>query len=199
MACLSHGTGQSVAQQDFQCSWMHLQSFVTCVSLLSTSAKQRWSSWKENGVVCRTSCLVVERVDSYKYLGFVFQAVQNMAFGAAFWWQLLERHYLSCNGGGLGIRDPALQCKLFDTLVLLILSYGCEVWAVNSKLDEAAELSHRDFLKRLLGVRKSAMSQIVLCRAWPISFAVSLLAANLTVPSQSTSTGGVTSCQTCIS
>ena len=31
----------------------------------------------------------------------------------------------------LGIRDPGMQCKLFDTLVLPILSYACEVWAVN--------------------------------------------------------------------
>ena len=28
----------------------------------------------------------------------------------------------------LGIRDPALQCKLFDTFVLPILSYAVEVW-----------------------------------------------------------------------
>jgi len=55
----------------------------------------------------------------------------------------------------LGIRDPALQCKLFDTLVLPILSYGCEVWGVDTKCGAAAEALHRDFLRRLLGVRKS--------------------------------------------
>ena len=62
----------------------------------------------------------------------------------------------------LGIRDPALQCKLFDNLVLPILSYGFEVWAVNSKICEAAELWHRDFLNCLLGVRKCTISEVVL-------------------------------------
>ena len=55
----------------------------------------------------------------------------------------------------LGIQDPAVQCKLFDTLVLRILSYGCEVWGVDTKCSVAAEALHRNFLRRLLGVRKS--------------------------------------------
>ena len=32
----------------------------------------------------------------------------------------------------------AMQCKLFDTLVLPILSYACEVWVVNPSVSEAA-------------------------------------------------------------
>ena len=62
----------------------------------------------------------------------------------------------------MGIRDPALQCKLFDTLVLPILSYGVEVWGVKSSLGAAAELLHRSFLKSLLGIRKSTSNEIVL-------------------------------------
>ena len=50
----------------------------------------------------------------------------------------------------LGIRDPAMQCKLFDTLVLPILSYACEVWAMNPNVGEAAEDLHRSFLEHLL-------------------------------------------------
>ena len=46
----------------------------------------------------------------------------------------------------LGIRDPALQCKLFDTLVLPILSYGAEVWGVPGSFVEAAEAVHRNFV-----------------------------------------------------
>ena len=34
----------------------------------------------------------------------------------------------------VGIRNPAMQCKLFDTLVLPISSYGVEVWGVKSQL-----------------------------------------------------------------
>ena len=57
---------------------------------------------------------------------------------------------------------PALQCKLFDTLVLPILSYGCEVWGVDTNCGAAAEALHRDFLRRLLGVRKSTANHMVL-------------------------------------
>ena len=54
----------------------------------------------------------------------------------------------------LGIRDSALQCKLFDTLVLLILSYGVEVWGVRPSLGEAANVLLGSFLKSLLGIWK---------------------------------------------
>ncbi len=66
----------------------------------------------------------------------------------------------------LHLSDPATICKLFDILVLLftfkILSYSCEVWAVNPKVGAKAELVHRQFLKQLLGVRKSTTTHIVL-------------------------------------
>jgi len=62
----------------------------------------------------------------------------------------------------LYLSDPATICKLFDILVLPILSYSCEVWAVNPKVGAKAELVHRQFLKQLLGVRKSTTNQIVL-------------------------------------
>ena len=42
------------------------------------------------------------------------------------------------------------------------LSNSCEVWAVNPKVGAKAELVHRQFLKQLLGVRKSTTNQIVL-------------------------------------
>ncbi len=64
----------------------------------------------------------------------------------------------------LHLSDPAT--KLFDILVLPILSYFCEVWAVNPKVGAKAELvrTHRQFLKQLLGVRKSTTNQIVLAK-----------------------------------
>ena len=62
----------------------------------------------------------------------------------------------------LGLGDPAKQCKLFDTLVLPILSYACEVWGVSPSVGEAAEVLHRGFLKHLLGVRISTTNEIVL-------------------------------------
>lgn len=42
----------------------------------------------------------------------------------------------------LGMRDLALLCKLFDTLVFLILSYACKVWREDIKCGAAAEALH---------------------------------------------------------
>ncbi len=36
-----------------------------------------------------------------------------------------------------------VRCKLFDSLVLPILSYASEVWAVDDKIGDAAELLHK--------------------------------------------------------
>jgi len=73
---------------------------------------------------------------------------------------------LLCAGGvvctPMGIRDPALQCKLFDTLVLPIVSYAVEVWGVKRSYGEAAEVLHKSFLKHLLGIWKSTANEIVL-------------------------------------
>ena len=37
------------------------------------------------------------------------------------------------------ISDPKRRCKLFDNLVLPILSCTCEVWAVEKEVGESAE------------------------------------------------------------
>ncbi len=62
----------------------------------------------------------------------------------------------------LHLSDPATVCKLFDVLMLLILSYSCELWAVNFRFGAKAELVCRQFLQQLLGVRKSTTNQTVL-------------------------------------
>ncbi len=72
----------------------------------------------------------------------------------------------------LPISDPGLRCKLFDSLVLPILSYASEVWAVNDKIGDTAELLHRQFLKHLLGVRDSTANVTVLAELgrFPLCF-----------------------------
>jgi len=45
----------------------------------------------------------------------------------------------------LHVSDRATMCKLFTTLVLPILSYSYEVWAVNPKVGAKAEPVHRQF------------------------------------------------------
>ena len=102
---------------------------------------------------------VVERVESYKYFGFVVHATfgTDALVGTAKKALFAMRRRCAL----LGIRDPAL-CKLFDTLVLPILSYGCEVWGVDTKCGAAAQALHRDFLRCLLGARKSTANHMVL-------------------------------------
>ena len=103
---------------------------------------------------------------SYKYLGFVVHATKKMTFGADALVATAKKALFAIRRrcALLGIRDPALQFKLFDTLVLPILSYGCEVgnWGVDTKCSAAAEALHRDCLRRLLGVRKSTANHMVL-------------------------------------
>ena len=107
---------------------------------------------------------VVERVESYKYLGFVVHASKAMTFGTSFLVAAARKAMFAMRRrcALFGIRDPAMQCKLFDTLVLPILSYACEIWAVNPNVGEAAEVLHRSFLKHLLGVRTCTANEIVL-------------------------------------
>ena len=52
--------------------------------------------------------------------------------------------------------------SLFDSLVLPILSYASDVWAVDDGIGESAEQLHRQFLKHLLGVRDSTANAVVL-------------------------------------
>ena len=88
---------------------------------------------------------VVERVESYKYLGFTFHATKDMSFGTGILVVAAKKAMFAMRRrcALLGIRDPALQCKLFDTLVLPILSYAVEVWGVKHSFGEAAEVLHR--------------------------------------------------------
>ena len=106
----------------------------------------------------------VTREEEYRYLGFVFHATRNMTYGAEFLVSAAKKavHAMRRRCIFLGLSDPASICKLFDTLVLPILAYSCEVWAVDPKVAESAEKLHRQFLKQLLGVRKSTNNYIVL-------------------------------------
>ena len=118
----------------------------------------------------------VERVESYKYVVFEFHATKTLAHITS---QLVSAakqalHSMNCRCAPLPISGPALRCKLFDSLVLPILWYASEVWGVEEKIRDAAELLHRQFLKQILDVhvRDSSANVIVLaklCR-FPLSF-----------------------------
>lgn len=88
---------------------------------------------------------VVKCVESYKYLGFVCYATRKLAFGTYALVATARKALFAMRQrcALLGIRDAGVQCKLFDTLVLPILSYGYEVPRVEAKCGAAAEAFHR--------------------------------------------------------
>ena len=106
----------------------------------------------------------VDREDSYKYLGFTFHATKSMAYGVGFLVAAAKKamHAMQRRCAFLRLTDPAVKCQLFDTLVLPVLSYACEVWATDPDLGQACETLHRQFLRQLLGVRKSVTNEIPL-------------------------------------
>lgn len=81
------------------------------------------------------------------YLGFTFHATKGMSFGTGILVVAAKKAMFAMRRrcALLGARDPALQCKLFDSLVLPILSYAVEVWGVKRSFGEAAEVLHRSF------------------------------------------------------
>ena len=152
------------------------------MSLWFLGSKKRWMQEHNAELVAaaekvvvfearRTACVdfvfngkVVERQDTYRYLGFEFHATQSMTFGAGVLVSAARKavHAMRRRCAHLHIRDPALQCKLFDSLVKPILSYASEVWAVDPKVGASTEKLHRQFLKQLLRVRNSTTNEMVL-------------------------------------
>ena len=116
----------------------------------------------------------VERVQSYKYLGFEFLATKKLAHGVSKLVSVANKamHAMNRRCAFLHLPDPKQRCKLFDSLVLPILGYACEVWAVDKEVGESAEQLHRQFLKHVLGVRGSTATPIVLAEfgCYPLCF-----------------------------
>jgi len=105
----------------------------------------------------------VEEVASFHYLGIKLHrsgslktAVEHLAAAGQKAVFALKRRCAD-----LKINDLAIVCQLFDALVKLVLSYGCELW-VDEPATKSLEAIHRSFLKSLLGVNDTIPSRIVL-------------------------------------
>ena len=74
----------------------------------------------------------------------------------------------------LHMGDPAMQCRLFNSLVLPILSFANKSWAVGPQLHEAAKMLHRHFLKQPLHVKNSTTTELVLIEvgSYPLQYDV---------------------------
>ena len=80
----------------------------------------------------------MERVQSYKYLGFELHAIKALTYGVPGLVSAANKamHAMNCRCAFLHISDPKQRCKLFDSQVLPILSYArlSEVWAVDEEV-----------------------------------------------------------------
>ena len=102
----------------------------------------------------------LERVDTFCYLGIVFRF--NNTFQAAMKYNIDKaKKALFKMETLLGKVDLEVETKLhlFDTMILPILIYGCEVWGFEKT--EQIEVFHRNFLRRVLRLRKSAPNGMI--------------------------------------
>ena len=102
---------------------------------------------------------------TYKYLGCDFHATKSPAHGIS---KLAEKAHKAMYAINrrcvhMHISDPILQCGLFDTLVLPILSYASEVWAVNENLGKIAGKAYiHAFSSAYLALECSQLMQLSL-------------------------------------
>jgi hypothetical protein len=105
----------------------------------------------------------IEQLNSFKHLGVELHSTKGMHV-------VIQRLAMSRKKAVFALRrkcaelrifDPALQCQLFDALVKLVFSYGCEVWS-DHMAREQLEVVHRAFLKSSLGVSTTTSSYVVL-------------------------------------
>jgi hypothetical protein len=96
---------------------------------------------------------VIERVQTFKYLGIMFETTLNLDNAMEHLIAASRRSLFALNHrcAKLCIMDVKLHCELFNMLVHSTTSDACEVW-MDSKKIEAIEVMYRGFFKSLLGV-----------------------------------------------
>jgi hypothetical protein len=74
---------------------------------------------------------VIEQLNSFKYLGVELHCTKGMQATIQQLAMSRKKAVFAFRRrcAELRIFDPTLQCQLFDALVKLVLSYGCEVWS----------------------------------------------------------------------
>jgi exonuclease III len=79
----------------------------------------------------------------------------------------VKLHSIMRRAKEIGLQSPRLLCRLFDTLIRPSLTYGSEIWGVELGLldhDKAGSVAHSvekvhlQYLKRILGVKRSTTS-----------------------------------------
>lgn len=111
-------------------------------------------------------------VDNYKYLGVVFSATRNLVPAADALAASASRamHDVLRRLRHMRITQLDLKCRLFDTMVESIMSYGSHVWGpelfapklTRNPLDTPAERVHLAYLKYAVGLGSGVCSKVLL-------------------------------------
>ena len=124
----------------------------------------------------------IEVLDSFRYLGVDLHSTQQFAVAAADRAAAAQRAAFALHNRchDLRLPDPALMLHLFDALVRPVMLYGVETWGPGALCGagmEACEVVHRQFLRRLLGVRAGTPCAAVLGEVgrFPVAHAAVLL------------------------
>ena len=118
----------------------------------------------------------LEKVMQYKYLGIEFHATKGCAAAGEKLAASAQRACFALHKrcGELHITSPQQKCDLLDALVMPVLTYCCEAWCVKfccPKDTEQAdrrnmwnnlERVHKEYLRRVLLVRKSTPREAIL-------------------------------------
>ena len=115
----------------------------------------------------------IEQVDSYKYLGVVFHALQGIMQAPMHLAQSGHKALFAMQGMcySQGITDPSIRIHMWQQLVLPVVSYGSEIWGPQFPYfnDHSAyfrnnpgEKVHMHFLRWYLGARATTHKQIIL-------------------------------------
>ena len=113
-----------------------------------------------------TACALLSD-HGYPVIQAFFQALQSYSWGFALIQSLSKQ-----------------RCKLFDSLVLPILSYACEVWAVDKEVGESAEQLHRQFFEACAYhlALEAALQPSLFWLSLAATLYISLVAANASIP-----------------
>jgi hypothetical protein len=96
----------------------------------------------------------IAQVPEYKYLGVVFHWNEGASRGGALLIAAAERTSMAImqRAWSLHLRSSTVLCDLFRSLVLPILTYCCEVWGSNKRLQDKADNTLYTFLRRVFRV-----------------------------------------------
>lgn len=99
----------------------------------------------------------IETIREYKYLGIIFNYNGRFRIGQL---ELKKRamysHIGKCRKHDLTVD---LQLELFNTMVMSIMTYACEIWCYS--VDRELKQLHMKFIKHVLYVHKNTSTDIV--------------------------------------